>query len=229
MTKDDYWIFGYGSLIWKPPPHTDKRVTGFVRGYVRRFWQSSIDHRGTPEYPGRVVTLIPYDEWKEMKDIHESYEDELVWGVAYHIRPENVEEVKEHLGIREQNGYSVHHLPIYEHPSSTSPIVARATTYIGTTSNEAFVGPPPHNDQDELARRILKCKGPSGQNREYLYNMAEALRELSPETRDVHVFDLEERAKRLEKEEGLELAKEEKREMKQDTEEEIENLPPLKN
>jgi hypothetical protein len=35
----DFWIFGYGSLIWKPPPHYDERVPGWVEGYVRRFWQ----------------------------------------------------------------------------------------------------------------------------------------------------------------------------------------------
>ncbi|KAK9657798.1 hypothetical protein V6Z96_002046 [Aspergillus fumigatus] len=35
----DLWVFGYGSLIWKPPPHYDQRVPGYIDGYVRRFWQ----------------------------------------------------------------------------------------------------------------------------------------------------------------------------------------------
>jgi glutathione-specific gamma-glutamylcyclotransferase len=39
--SQDFWIFGYGSLIWKPPPHYDIRVPGYVEGYVRRFWQVS--------------------------------------------------------------------------------------------------------------------------------------------------------------------------------------------
>ena len=67
------WIIGYGSLIFKPPPHVSYKVTGYLKGFIRRFWQSSIDHRGTPEYPGRVVTLLSIDDLTHPKFHDEFY------------------------------------------------------------------------------------------------------------------------------------------------------------
>lgn len=43
------WVFGYGSLCWNPGFEFSKCVTGYIRGYVRRFWQGNDSHRGTKE------------------------------------------------------------------------------------------------------------------------------------------------------------------------------------
>ena len=43
------WIFGYGSLCWYPGFEYNKCITGYIRGYVRRFFQGNSTHRGTNE------------------------------------------------------------------------------------------------------------------------------------------------------------------------------------
>ncbi|PHH83973.1 hypothetical protein CDD83_2696 [Cordyceps sp. RAO-2017] len=186
----EFWLYGYGSLIWKPPPHFDRRIPGWVTGYVRRFWQASEDHRGTPEAPGRVVTLIERSYWHGLADRHHAAPDR-VWGVAYRILPDRVAQVKAYLDIREINGYSIHHAPF--HPADGSPPI-RALVYIGTPDNAQFVGP---QDPHRLARHILASRGPSGPNRDYLYNLRRALDGLGPGSGDAHVSDLADRVRAI--------------------------------
>lgn len=117
-----FLVFGYGSLIYKPPPHVARRIPGYITSHIRRFWQLSEDHRGTPTHPGRVVTLLTHDDYQhfntvsadanqteliESKDLIDSSKGEKCWGVVYEIVPESVEEVKAYLSIREINGYSL--------------------------------------------------------------------------------------------------------------------------
>lgn len=58
ITPDEYWVFGYGSLVWKVDFPIECQEKGFIKGFVRRFYQNSIDHRGTQENVSKLYMLI---------------------------------------------------------------------------------------------------------------------------------------------------------------------------
>jgi len=161
---DRYWIFGYGSLIWKQDfPFLDAR-RAWIEGYERRFWQGSHDHRGTAEDPGRVLTLV-----------------ETPGGVC-HGRAFLIEgDVFEHLDHREKNGYVRLELPI--HFGGTTEF---GLTYMAWPGNDAYLGDAP---RDSMARQIRRCVGESGRNLDYVIELADALRAIG--IHDSHVFDIE--------------------------------------
>lgn len=174
-TADDVWIFGYGSLVWKADfPYIDRR-RGFICGYKRRFYQHSIDHRGIPEKPGRVVTLLPGD-----------VNSDRVYGVAYRIAALQKSQVLDHLDYREKNGYDRVNLEFHEYPTITMPI--EVIMYMASQANDSYAG-----DVWQvpcIARQIFTSAGPSGPNREYLFNLSIAMRELFPDAIDEHLTEL---------------------------------------
>ncbi|KAK2588862.1 hypothetical protein KPH14_001729 [Odynerus spinipes] len=183
------WVFGYGSLIWKADFPYEKKIIGYIKGYVRRFYQKSTDHRGTPTKPGRVVTLLP----------SENPNDE-VWGLAYKISVENVDSVIAHLDFREKdniiNTDNTKMVPVKEE------VPFCLTIYIGGTDNPNYAGV---EDINTIAKHIFTAHGPSGSNREYLYKLASVVRMLIPNANDEHLFLLEEAVRKLEKDSEKEI------------------------
>lgn len=55
---DDFWIFGYGSLIWKPDFDYAERQPARVQGWHRALKMWSRVNRGTPDCPGLVFGLL---------------------------------------------------------------------------------------------------------------------------------------------------------------------------
>ncbi|KAF4555785.1 Glutathione-specific gamma-glutamylcyclotransferase-like protein [Elsinoe fawcettii] len=139
------------------------------------------DHRGTPEDPGRVVTLLDRKFWETLTD-HHADAPPLTWGAAYRIPAPKVKEVREYLDIREINGYSMQYVPFTPAPSFKSDEDLDAPipclVYIGLPDNPQFVGP---QDPQTLAEHIVTHRGPSGLNKDYLYELDTALLELSTE------------------------------------------------
>lgn len=167
MNDDKHWVFGYGSLIYKVDFPFLRREAASIRGWARRFWQGSHDHRGTPDAPGRVVTLIPCA-------------DMLCRGVAYQVR----HEVFEHLDHREKNGYLQRQVSLSFDHGGPAEI---GVVYVADEGNHAFLGQS--GSTAELAAHIARSHGPSGSNSDYLLQLARALRELGEDDR--HVFELE--------------------------------------
>ncbi|HKB52539.1 MAG TPA: gamma-glutamylcyclotransferase, partial [Ramlibacter sp.] len=56
--KDDLWIFGYGSLIWRPDFEFAERRPARVHGWHRALKMWSRVNRGTPERPGLVFAML---------------------------------------------------------------------------------------------------------------------------------------------------------------------------
>tara|TARA_R110002072_G_scaffold3830_4_gene27269 strand:- start:14594 stop:15136 length:543 start_codon:yes stop_codon:yes gene_type:complete len=164
----DLWVFGYGSLIFRADfPFVDRRPAT-IQHWTRRFWQGSRDHRGTPEAPGRVVTLI-------------SAPDEVCWGIAYRIAGQEIDAVLDHLDYREKGGYERLDITISIAPEQN----VRGLTYHAVEGNADYLG---RSDSNAIVRQISTAVGPSGPNRDYLLQLESSLKQHHIE--DQHVFEL---------------------------------------
>lgn len=150
------WIFGYGSLVWRPAFAHAERHNGFVRGFQRRLWQGSSDHRGVPGAPGRVATLLPAAEL------------ERCWGTVYRVEPGHESAVLAGLDVREQGGYQRHRVEVCHAQGS----VADVLVYLATPHNPDWLGEAP---LESIAEQVRRSVGPSGPNIEYVLRLAEAL------------------------------------------------------
>ena len=192
------WLFGYGSLIFRPAIPFVERRPARAPGWSRRFWQWSTDHRGEPWRPGRVVTLTPAA-------------DDACWGMAYRLDEAEADAILADLDVRERGGYVRMEIEIEldglaEEAAPTTPATAgtgatarapgssataaaprtvAGLTYQGWPGNRNYAGPA---SIAEIAAQVAAASGPSGANADYVRDLDAALRALGIE--DAHVAAL---------------------------------------
>ncbi|NKB48316.1 MAG: gamma-glutamylcyclotransferase [Alphaproteobacteria bacterium] len=159
--QDDLWVFGYGSLMWRPDfPHLERHF-GMVHGFHRAFCIYSHVHRGTRARPGLVLGL---DNGGCCK------------GVAYRVRPDDAEAVVKYLIAREMV------TRVYTPRWVTVRIGdrrVRAHTYTAAHNHVQYAG---KLAPEAAARCIRNNNGRSGNNSEYLRNTVTHLEELGIDT-----------------------------------------------
>ena len=155
------WVFGYGSIVWKVGFDFDERVICSARGYRRRFYQGSTDHRGTPEFPGRTVTLEPCDA-----DVNPP-----CWGRLPRASRASGRGARDTRGEGETVRQTDQAGP---YDDNGDVVVRDAVTYIATGASENlnWLG---EASIEEVAETIATAVGPSGANSEYLLNLADAI------------------------------------------------------
>jgi len=161
----DFWVFGYGSLMWRPGFDFIESALADVQGYHRSLCIFSHVHRGTPERPGLVLGL---DHGGSCQ------------GVAFRVAGARREETLAYLRDRElvTSVYLERTLPVRFAEGESVPALA----YVVDRSHEQYAGRLP---LEEVTRLVAGARGAFGDNPAYVRNTYEHLLRL-----DIHDEEL---------------------------------------
>ncbi|MFT4936146.1 MAG: cation transport protein ChaC [Pseudoalteromonas distincta] len=151
------WVFGYGSLMWRPGFSFVERSSAILHGRRRAFCIYSVHHRGTYERPGLVLGLAPGGS---------------VRGAAYRVAEADWPEVYAYLMEREQ--------PTETYVEAWRPVRladgrrVESLVFLSDLSHPQWAGALPLERQAEL---ISGAVGLSGPNEDYLRDLLGHLRD----------------------------------------------------
>ncbi len=153
----DRWVFGYGSLMWRPGfPFVDRRCAT-LHGRRRAFCIYSVHHRGTYERPGLVLGLAPGGSTR---------------GVAYRVAEADWDEVYAYLREREQPTETYFEAWRDVRVDGSGPV--RSLVFLSDVNHPQWAGALTLEQQADL---IAGARGLSGPNVEYLADLVAHLRE----------------------------------------------------
>ena len=151
------WVFGYGSLMWRPGfPYVEKQ-RAVLHGRRRAFCIYSVHHRGIPEAPGLVLGLAPGGS---------------VRGIAFRVAPEDWPGVHAYLLEREQPTET--YIEAWAEVRFADRRRARSLVFVSDMRHPQWAGAL---DLDSQARLIAGSEGLSGRNIDYLRDLVMHLRE----------------------------------------------------
>ncbi len=154
----DLWVFGYGSLMWRPGFSYAERRIAMVRGYHRALCVYSYVHRGTPEKPGLVLGL---DRGGSCK------------GIAFRVPQADSAATIAYLRGREQ--VTLVYRELYLRAGLDDGRAIEALSYAVDRKHVQYAG---RLEKDELERLVLQGQGLSGANPDYVRNTQAHLAEL---------------------------------------------------
>jgi cation transport protein ChaC len=163
-----HWVFGYGSLIWRPGFDFVRSVPALLRGAHRSLCIYSHRHRGTPERPGLVFGLVRGGSCR---------------GMAFEIEPERWDDVHAYLYEREMDR-GVYREAVRPIRLSDGTAV-NALAFLVDERHVQFAGKLEIAEQVRLVRSGV---GEAGPNHEYVLQTADHLEQLG--IRDRYLTEL---------------------------------------
>jgi len=174
VSSQDYWVFGYGSLMWRPGFPFAEMAPALLPGWRRDMCIQSIHYRGTPDMPGLVSGLTPGGSCK---------------GRAYRIKKDQLEGVISYLDDREL--VTDVYLPQHHEVHLDDGRSVSARVYVGDVGHAQFAGHWPVEDKISY---LLQGTGSEGRSIDYLANILEQLGYLGIE--DEHLANLYDQARK---------------------------------
>jgi cation transport protein ChaC len=156
-SKGDLWVFGYGSLIWRPGFEYLEKVPARLIGEHRALCVYSFVHRGTPEKPGLVLGL---DRGGACR------------GVAFHVAEKNRAETIAYLRAREQVTSVYREVMRSVWLENDARQRVSALVYVVDRGHVQYAGRLSLADQ---LRHVLQGHGQSGINRDYVLSTVKAI------------------------------------------------------
>lgn len=155
----DFWVFGYGSLMWRPGFAHKGMQKARLHGYRRALCVRSHVYRGTPDRPGLVLGL---DRGGSCV------------GLAFEVPGELRDEVLAYLRERElvTNVYHERLLPVRLETGET----VCAVSYVVDRAHVQYAG---SLDFTEAAGTVSEAIGEAGPNRDYVLNTLRHLEALN--------------------------------------------------